>query len=89
MASESRVIGNVKLQLGAVNGKSYMISRSMEVTQKAKTISKFYTDENGQISFSVKESDKEKHKVTYVAKSKNDSPRMLSKTDIEAIINNA
>ena len=40
MASESKVIGNVKLRLRAVNGKSYMISRSMEVTQKAKSISR-------------------------------------------------
>ena len=44
MASESKVIGNVKLRLRAVNGKSYMISRSMEVTQKAKTISKKQLD---------------------------------------------
>ena len=41
MASESKVIGNVKLRLRAVNGKSYMISRSMEVTQKAKSISRY------------------------------------------------
>ena len=44
MASESKVIGNVKLRLRAVNGKSYMISRSLEVTQKVKTISKKQLD---------------------------------------------
>ena len=40
MASEARVVGNVKLRFRAVNGKSYLISRSMEATQKTKTLSK-------------------------------------------------
>ena len=43
MASEARVIGNVKLRFKAVNGKSYLISRSMEATQKVKTLSKAET----------------------------------------------
>ena len=40
--------------------------------KKSKTISKFYTDENGQISFRIKEDDREKHKVTYFTTNKND-----------------
>ena len=40
MASESKVIRNLKLRLRTVNGKNYMISRSMQVTQKAKSISR-------------------------------------------------
>ena len=41
MASELMLIKNVKLRLRAVKGKNYIISRSMEVTQKAKSISRY------------------------------------------------
>ena len=54
--------------------------------KKSNAISKYYTDENGQISIRVKESDKEKRKVTYFIKNNNDAPCTLTKLDIEAII---
>jgi DNA repair protein RAD50 len=39
MAGEVRVVGTVKLRFRGINGKSYLISRSVEATQKAKNIS--------------------------------------------------
>ena len=49
--------------------------------KKASKISKFYTDENGQISVKIGE-DGTKIKVTYVAKNKDEAPKTLTKEEI-------
>ena len=53
--------------------------------KKSGEIFKFYTDENGQISFRVKEKS-EKVKVTYVTKKREDIPKTLTKEEILQIV---
>lgn len=53
--------------------------------KKAKKISKFYTNENGQLTFRVKEKG-QKYKVTYFTDSKGGSPRTLSVQDIDKLV---
>ena len=53
--------------------------------KKSGQIFKFYTDENGQISFRVKDKS-EKVKVTYVTKKRDDIPKTLTKEEILQIV---
>ena len=53
--------------------------------KKSAQIFKFYTDENGQISFRVKDKS-EKVKVTYVTKKRDDIPKTLTKEEILQIV---
>ena len=51
------------------------------------TVSKFFTDKNGQISLTIGKNGA-KIKVTYVAKRKDEVPKTLTKEEILEIVDN-